>query len=36
MINNCRSHTRIPIFLQVIRDAGNGLIFALAGKNLPI
>jgi hypothetical protein len=30
MINNCRSHTRIPEFLQVIRYAGDGLIVALA------
>jgi len=34
MIDDRRSHARIPIFFQVIRDAGNGLIVTLAREKL--
>ena len=34
MIEDRGPHARVPIFLQMIRDAGGGLIVALAGEEL--
>jgi hypothetical protein len=34
MTDDHRTHARVPIFLQMIDDAGEGLVVALTGKNL--